>query len=126
VIGTLELASPPKLPPPILPNNSASRLTTQEGPAPNSYTKTQVYISDIRLILELQRQRRLKNIYAVLVKICKTAKKAIAQRLILANHNKELQETTIRKKARANKKRGNLSPKNTRVYNAKSLVERAH
>jgi hypothetical protein len=58
--------------------------------------------------------------------MCKTAEKVIAQRLILANHNKELQEAAIKKKARANRKERNLSPKNARVYNAKSLVERAY
>ena len=50
----------------------------------------------------------------------------MAQRLILANHNKELQEAAIRKKARANRKEGNLLPEDARVYNAKSLVERAY
>jgi hypothetical protein len=53
VIGALELALLPKLPPPILPSNSASRPTTQEGPAPNLCTKTPVYVGDIRLILKL-------------------------------------------------------------------------
>jgi hypothetical protein len=65
-------------------------------------------------------------VYTVLIKICKAAEKAMAQRLILANHNKELQEAAIRKKARANRKEGNLSPEDTRVYDAQSLVERAH
>jgi 4-hydroxybenzoate polyprenyltransferase len=41
VIGALELASLPELPPPISPSNSASRPTTQGGPAPNSCTKPQ-------------------------------------------------------------------------------------
>jgi hypothetical protein len=92
---------------------------------PNLHAKTPVYVSDIRQILELQRQERLENVHAVLIKICKTAEKAIAQRLILANHNKELQKAAIKKKARDNKKEENLSPKDTRVYNAKSLVKRA-
>jgi hypothetical protein len=94
-------------------------------PVPNLYTETPVYVSDIRQILELQRQGRLENVHAVLIKIYKAAEKAMAQRLILANYNKELQEAAIRKKAKDNKKGGNLSPKDARVYNAKSLVERA-
>jgi hypothetical protein len=64
--------------------------------------------------------------HTVLIKICKAAEKTIAQRLILANHNKELQEAVIRKKTKANKKEGNLSPKDARVYNTQSLMERAH
>jgi hypothetical protein len=88
--------------------------------------KTPVHVGDIRLILELQRQGRLENVHGVLVKMCKAAEKAMAQRLILANHNKELQEAAIRKKARANRKGGNLSPEDARVYDAESLVERAH
>jgi hypothetical protein len=84
------------------------------------------YISDIRQILELQRQGRLENVHTGLVKTCKAAKKVIAQRLILANHNKELQQAALKKKARANKKEGNLSPEDTRLYSAESLTERAH
>jgi hypothetical protein len=61
-----------------------------------------------------------------LIKIYKATEKAMAQRLILANHNKELQEAAIRKKARANRKGGNLFSKDARVYNAQSLVKRAH
>jgi hypothetical protein len=61
-----------------------------------------------------------------LVKIYKVAKKVIAQRLILANYNKELQKAIIRKKARANKKEGNLSFKNIQVYNTESFVKQAY
>jgi hypothetical protein len=91
VIGTLEPVSPPELLFPVLfSSNSASCPTTQRGPAPNLGINTPVYVSDIRQILELQRQGRLKDVYTVLIKICKAAEKAMAQRLILANHNKEL------------------------------------
>jgi hypothetical protein len=126
VVGTLEPASFPELLSTSSSGNSTSRPTTQGGPIPNLYTNTPVHIGDIRQILELQRQGRLEDIHTVLTKICKAAEKAIAQRLILANHNKELQEAAIRKKARANRKGGNLSPDDARVYDAKSLVERAY
>jgi hypothetical protein len=73
----------------------------------------------------LQRQGKLEDVHAVLIKICKAAEKAIAQRLILGNHNAELQEAASRKKERNSRKGGNLSKTDARVYNASSLIDRA-
>ena len=123
IIGAFESVLPPDLLSSNLLSNSESRPTTPEGLALNLCVKTPAHIGDIRQILELQRQGRLENVHTVLVKICKAAEKAMAQRLILANHNKELQKAALRKKARANR---NLSPKDTHVYGAESLAERAH
>jgi hypothetical protein len=57
--------------------------------------------------------------------MCKAAEKAMAKRLILSNHNTELQEAAARKKERNSRKGGNLSKEDARVYNNDSLLERA-
>jgi hypothetical protein len=57
--------------------------------------------------------------------MCKAAEKAMAERLILENHNTELQEAVVRGKERNLRKGGNLSREDTRVYNHDSLLERA-
>jgi hypothetical protein len=57
--------------------------------------------------------------------MCKAAEKAIAERLILGNHNVELQAAAARKKVRNLRKGGNLSPNDAQVYNQESLLEQA-
>jgi hypothetical protein len=103
----------------------SSRPTTSGLPAPNFATQTPIHVGDIRQILELQRQGKLEDVHAVLIKICKAAEKAMAQRLILGNHNAELQEAASRKKERNSRKGGNLSKTDARVYDASSLADRA-
>jgi hypothetical protein len=48
--------------------------------------------------------------------MCKAAEKAMAERLILGNHNVKLQAAAARKKVRNSRKGGNLSPEDARVY----------
>jgi hypothetical protein len=58
--------------------------------------------------------------------MCKAAEKAMVERLILGNHNTELQEAASQKKERNSRKGGNLSKADARVYDAQSLIDRAN
>jgi hypothetical protein len=54
--------------------------------------------------------------------MCKAAEKAMVERLILGNHNTELQEAASQKKERNSRKGGNLSKADAYVYNSQSLI----
>ena len=56
--------------------------------------------------------------------MCKAAEKAIAERLILGNHNTEMLDALTRKKERTNRKGEKIVKEDARVYDAKSLEER--
>ncbi len=114
VLSTLNTSSQP-----------SSRPVTAGGPVLVLDIKTPGNIADIRRILEQQQKGQLEDPCLALEKICKAAEKVMAERLILSNHNTELQEAASRKKERNSRKGGNLSREDARVYDAVSLEERA-
>jgi hypothetical protein len=56
--------------------------------------------------------------------VCKVAKKAIAERLILRNHNTDMLDALARKKERMNRNGEKITKEDARVYDACSLEER--
>jgi hypothetical protein len=115
--------------PPLLPSGSgpqpSSRPSTPGGPVPILIAKTPANVNEIRQVLKLGRKGQLEDPQLALAKVCKAAEKAMAERLILGNHNTELQEAAARKKERNSRKGENLSKADARVYDADSLAERA-
>jgi hypothetical protein len=47
-------------------------------------------VNDIQRILRLQRDGQIDDPQAYLTKVCKAAEKAVAERLVLGNHNTDL------------------------------------
>ncbi|PVH70775.1 hypothetical protein DL98DRAFT_540550 [Cadophora sp. DSE1049] len=113
---------------PIRPAGSSSRPTTSGSPAPYSYAQTPLHIGNIQATLELVRTDQLTpgNLKLAIIKICKVAEISMAARIILDNHNIELQAAAARKKEKANRVGGNLTAADAREYGIECLQERVN
>jgi hypothetical protein len=113
----------------IEPSSSSRPITPLEStssspPILQGALKTPAHVNDIQRILQLQRDGQIDNPQAYLTKVCKAAEKAIAERLILGNHNTDMLEALARKKERLNRDGQKIAKEDARVYDARSLEER--